>query len=75
MNGFEAKASLNRTKDGERDCKGAENIKKENSETEGRLKVKERKELIRLNYTNTMGTAGNFADETEAIKNQNVLLN
>ena len=26
--------------------------------------------MIRLNYTNTMGTAGSFADETEAIKNQ-----
>ena len=24
--------------------------------------------MIRLNYTNTMGTAGSFADETEAIK-------
>ena len=68
----EAKASLNRTKDAVKEiARELENIKKENSETEGRLKVKERQvELIRLNYTNTMGTAGNFADETEAIKNQ-----
>ena len=52
-----------------------ENIKKDNSETEGKLKVKERQvELIRLNYTNTMGTAGSFADETEAIKDRDVTI-
>ena len=68
----EAKASLNRTKDAVKEiARELENIKKDNSETEGKLKVKERQvELIRLNYTNTMGTAGSFADETEAIKNQ-----
>ena len=68
----EAKASFNRTKDAVKAiAKELDDIKKDNSETEGKLKVKERQvELIRLNYTNTMGTAGSFADETEAIKNQ-----
>eukprot|EP00945_MAST-04E_sp_MAST-4E-sp1_P001922 g1922.t1 len=68
----DAKASFNRTKDAVKEiAKELEDIKKDNAETEGKLKVKERQvELIRLNYTNTMGTAGSFADETEAIKNQ-----